>query len=121
MVSNYVFSFALHWEEYITHIALKQDNGDGICCKYGQGYFRLYFTRGGREIHSSSFEFGREEDIVFDVTDRDIDTAQKTDVPSISLMPSTSYSPSIAQSISNTSIVSWSVILTHVGYNLSVK
>jgi hypothetical protein len=72
-------------------------NGDGICCKYGQGYYKLYFSRGS-EVHSSSFEMSRGESTLFDVTAGDITKAQETNVPSISLVPSMSYVPSAAPS-----------------------
>lgn len=78
-------------------------NGDGLCCKYGEGYYKLHFMR-GREVHSSTFGLGREEGIMFDVTDSDIDDAQGTDTPSTSLVPSASRAPSAAPS-SNMSMV----------------
>ena len=72
-------------------------NGDGICCKYDYGYYSLYFVD-GRVVHSSSFELGRIESILFNVTSSDILKAQETDVPSVSSSPSASYVPSIAPS-----------------------
>jgi hypothetical protein len=72
-------------------------NGDGFCCKYGQGYYRLYFSQ-GRDVHTSSFESSTEETTIFDVTDSDIEKAQETNPPSISVVPSVSYVPSVAPS-----------------------
>ena len=94
---------------------IQDANGDGFCCKYGEGSYTLYFSR-GRVVHSSSFESGRLESIVFDVTDQDIDIAQKTDVPSISLTPSISSVPSIAPSLNSTMVSS--LTMTSVGPRL---
>ena len=91
---------------------IQDANGDGFCCKYGEGSYTLYFPR-GRVVHSSSFELGRLESIVFDVTVGDIDTAQITDVPSYSLTPSISSVPSIAPSSNATMVIFSTLALVH--------
>ena len=78
-------------------------NGDGLCCKYDYGYYSLYFVRGQKMVHSSSFELGRIESILFDVTPSDILEAQETDVPSVSPWPTASYAPSIVPSFNEVS------------------
>jgi hypothetical protein len=86
-------------------------NGDGLCCNYGQGYYRLYFPR-GREVRFSPFELGRDDGILFDVTNDDIAKAQETEAPSVSWMPSSSDVPSIAPSpnMSAVSVICISVL-----------
>ncbi|KAL7480617.1 hypothetical protein ACHAW6_006295, partial [Cyclotella cf. meneghiniana] len=97
-------------------------NGDGFCCRYGNGSYSLYFV-GGRVVQSSSFEDEPVESTEFEVTDDDIPAIMlsSSGSPSILFTPPLSlYPPSMApyhtssSSVKRMATASWSEMLTDV-------